>query len=170
MTHISHARSRLSPAKSLSDTWLLGSIGVPNCDLSVYGPNGFFRGFNGSVSGLRNAQLDVRAYYADENKGVALVIANPSLQTASVTILDQYTGNSVKLAIFAGRSDSRYFSLSCFSGWYDFAITLASEPSIKYHIAGHVETGKGSISDPALGGVLNYDGNKEGDDKQADGK
>jgi phospholipase C len=148
----------VEPGRSLSDTWLLGSIGVTNCDLSVYGPNGFFRGFHGSVAGLRNAQLDVRVYYNNEDNGIALAIVNPSPQTANVTILDQYTGKSVGLAINAGRSDSRYFSLSRFSGWYDFAITIATDPSIKYHFAGHVETGKDSISDPAIGGLLNDDG------------
>jgi phospholipase C len=148
----------VEPGKSLSDTWLLGSIGVANCDLSVYGPNGFFRGFNGSVAGLRNAQLDVRVYYNNQNNGIALGIANPSPQMANVTILDQYSGKSVALAINAGRSDSRYFSLSRFSGWYDFSITVAADPSIRYHFAGHVETGKDSISDPALGGLLNHDG------------
>jgi phospholipase C len=148
----------VEPGKSLSDTWLLASIGVANCDLSVYGPNGFFRAFNGGVVGLRHAQLDVRVYYNNEDNGIALAILNPSQQTANVTILDQYTGKSVALAINAGRSDSKYFSLSRFSGWYDFSITVATDPSIKYHFAGHVETGKDSFSDPALGGLLNHDG------------
>jgi phospholipase C len=148
----------VEPGRSLSDTWLLGSIGVANCDLSVYGPNGFFREFIGSVAGLRNAQLEVHVYYNNDDNGIALAIVNPSLQAANVTILDQYTGKSVALAINAGRSDSRYFSLSRLSGWYDLSITVATDPSIKYRFAGHVETGKDSTSDPALGGLLNDDG------------
>jgi len=143
----------VEPGKPLSDTWLLGSIGLVTGDLSVYGPNGFFRGFSGSVSGLRNAQLDVRASYDHGNNGITLTIGNPSSQTALVTILDQYTGNSVQLTINAGRSASQYFTLSRLSGWYDFVITVASDASIRYHFAGHVETGKDSISDPALGGL-----------------
>jgi len=150
----------VEPGKSLSDTWSLASIGVVNCDLSVYGPNGFFRGFNGSVSGLRAAQLDVRAYYDNNNNGIALAIANPSAQPASVTILDQYTGRSVNVDINAGRSDSKYFSLARFSGWYGLVIMIASDSSIKYHFAGHVENGKDSISDPALDGLLNFGANQ----------
>jgi hypothetical protein len=143
----------VEPGKSLRDTWPLASIGVANCDLSVYGPNGFFRGFNGRVSALRTAQLDVRAYYNGEGNG----IANPSSQTANVIILDQYTGERVQFAINAGRSDSKYFSLSRFSGWYDFVIKVASDSSIQYHFAGHAETGKDSISDPALSGSMDSD-------------
>jgi len=129
------------------------SLGVADCDLSVYGPNGFFREFKGSVSALRNVQLVVEAHYDAANNGIALAIANPSSRTADVAILDQYTAASVKFAIMPGHSESKYFSLARFSGWYDSATTVASEASIKYHLAGHVETGKDSISDPALGGL-----------------
>ena len=149
----------VEPGKSLNDTWSLASLGVANCNLSVYGPNGFFRGFMGNVSSLRNAQLDVRAYYDTQNNGIALQIANPTSHTANVTILDQYTGKSVELAINAGRSDSKYFSLTRLSGWYDLVIAVASDSSIKYHFAGHVETGKDSVSDPAIGGLPDDDAN-----------
>ena len=44
------------------------------------------------------------------------------------------------------------YSLNRFSSWYDFVITVASDSSIEYHLAGHLETGTDSISDPALGG------------------
>jgi phospholipase C len=144
----------VEPGKSLSDTWLFGSLGVAGCALSVYGPNGFFRGFGGSVSGLRKAQLHVCAGYDGEKCGIDLRIANPSSQTANVSILDQYTDKSVKFTIGAGQTESRYFSLSHFGGWYDLVITVASDASIKYHFAGHAENGKDSISDPALGGLL----------------
>src|SRR5262249_22326027 len=40
----------VEPGKSLSDTWQLSSIGIALCDLSVYGPNGFYRRFKGAVS------------------------------------------------------------------------------------------------------------------------
>ncbi len=153
----------VEPGKSLSDTWPLTSLGLGNCDLSVYGPNGFFREFTGSVSGLQNAQLDVRAFYNTGDNGIALQIANPSSQTANVTIVDRYTGKKVNLTVNAGRSDSRYFSLMPLFGWYDFVITVASDPSVRYEFAGHVETGRDSISDPALGGLANFGGDQEGD-------
>jgi phospholipase C len=56
----------------------------------------------------------------------------------------------VELTINAGQSDSRHFPANRFAGWYDFVITVASDPSIKYQFAGHLENGKDSTSDPAL--------------------
>ncbi|MBZ5634471.1 MAG: phospholipase C, phosphocholine-specific [Acidobacteriia bacterium] len=158
----------VEPGKTLTDTWLLGSIGLPNCDLSVHGPNGFFRGFKGSVFGLRNWQLDVRAVYNEKTNGITLVITNPASHTANVTILDQYSGKSDKIAIGPGGSKSEYYSLQRFSGWYDFVITVASDSSIEYHLAGHLETGDDSISDPALGGLQNYHGGDNEHDEGSD--
>jgi hypothetical protein len=37
---------------------------------------------------------------------------------------------------------------------YDFVITVASDQGFSYELAGHLETGKDSISDPAMGGLL----------------
>jgi phospholipase C len=36
-------------------------------------------------------------------------------------------------------------------GWYDLTITVDSDASFVRRYAGHVETGKASMSDPALG-------------------
>ena len=160
----------VEPGRSLSDTWLLRSIGVADCDLSVYGPNGFFRGFKGSVSNWPNAQLDGHVSYNDDDNGIGLRIGNPSSDTASVTILDQYTGKKVGLDIDAGGSESIDFSLERFSGWYDFLITVASDSSVEYHFAGHVETGEDSISDPLFGGPLKHDGNDDEGDNRGDNR
>jgi phospholipase C len=49
-------------------------------------------------------------------------------------------------------------SLQRFYGWYDLIITVAGDPTFKYRLAGHVETGAESISDPALGGLVTLQG------------
>ena len=87
----------VEPNKSLSDTWNLGAIGVADCDLSVYGPNGFFRAFKGSVSALRTAQLDLQTDYDEILGDITLVITNLSTQSAKVSILDKYRDRSVDL-------------------------------------------------------------------------
>jgi hypothetical protein len=75
----------------------LGAIGVADCDLSVYGPNGFFRAFKGSVSALRTAQLDLQIDYDEILGDITLVITNLSTQSAKVSILDKYRNRSVDL-------------------------------------------------------------------------
>jgi phospholipase C len=36
-------------------------------------------------------------------------------------------------------------------GWYDVTITSSGDTAFVRHLAGHVESGRVSISDPALG-------------------
>jgi phospholipase C len=141
----------VEPNKSLSDTWSLGAIGVPDCDLSVYGPNGFFRAFKGSVSSLRRAQLDVRTDYDEKGGDLTLIIRNPAARPAHVFVFDKYKGQKFDATIMPAAAVSARLSLSREFGWYDLIITVESETSIEYHFAGHVENGKDSISDPMLG-------------------
>ena len=49
-------------------------------------------------------------------------------------------------------------SLDQFYGWYDLIVTVAGDPTFQYRLAGHVETGKDSFSDPALGGLVTLKG------------
>jgi phospholipase C len=44
-----------------------------------------------------------------------------------------------------------HWSLSSSYGWYDLTITVDSDPTFCQQIAGHVETGRDSVSDPLLG-------------------
>jgi len=41
-----------------------------------------------------------------------------------------------------------------FQGWYDLVITVEQDPTFEYRFAGHIETGRESISDPAMGGLV----------------
>jgi phospholipase C len=141
----------VEPGKALSDSWFLGSIGLADCDLSVYGPNGFLRAFQGSVSGLRSSQLDVTLVYDAPGNGIRLVIGNLSSRTAEVRVLDRYSGESLEIDIQARQTVSKHLSVADLAGWYDLVISVGSDPGIVYHFAGHVENGKDSISDPALG-------------------
>src|SRR5262245_58606544 len=126
----------VEPNKSLSDNWNLGAVGVAGCDLSVYGPKGFFRGFKGNVSALRTTQLDLQTSYDAIVGDITLVITNLSTQSAKVSILDKYRGGKVDLTINAGATALNQRSLSRESGWYDLVITMDTDSSIEYHFAG----------------------------------
>jgi phospholipase C len=88
--YTSRATYTVEPGKSLSDTWQFSSIGLALCDLSVYGPNGFYRAFKGAVSSLRNLQLDVTPQYSPQTNGIILVIRNNASSTAAVDLVDRY--------------------------------------------------------------------------------
>lgn len=140
----------VEPFKTLSDNWLAGSIGLAKCDLSVYGPNGFFRSFKGSVADLRARQIDVRAEYNDLRNGITLTLTNFTPENLAVSVRDAYTRESLTLAIAGGHSDLRFFSVGRQFGWYDLLITV-KETDIEYRVAGHLETGRDSFTDPAIG-------------------
>jgi phospholipase C len=143
----------VEPRKTLADNWNLSSIGLLNCNLSVHGPNGFLRVFKGSVAALRKLQLEVRANYDSREMSIALRISQRSSQPIKVNVLDNYTGKTVALSIKPNDTMSKSWPLSHLYGWYDLVITTDADASVEYHLAGHVENGKDSISDPALGGL-----------------
>jgi phospholipase C len=138
----------VEPHKRLSDTWSGGA----DYDLSVYGPNGFLRGFKGSLPGPGKANLEVEALCDHKGNGITLSILNRALQPAKISVRNQYTGDTFEQVLDAGKSLSKDWPLIRLFGWYDLVITVDGDAGFEYRFAGHVETGRDSISDPALGG------------------
>ena len=140
----------VEPGKQLSDTWNeTGSY-----DLSVYGPNGFVRYFRGSI-GSAAAALGVSSKYNTYAQGsIGLSITNVAGSPAEVSVLNAYTGNSVTRLLQTGKTFADDVSLQQFYGWYDLIVTVAGDSTFNYRLAGHVETGQDSFSDPALGGLV----------------
>jgi len=145
----------VEPGKTLTGTWNVPS----SYNLSVYGPNGFVRFFNGSI-GTGAATLNVRASYDTEDgrASIGWRITNLSVNDAEVHVLDAYTGESGMRVLQTNETFEDELSLDHFHGWYDLIVTVASDPSFKYRLAGHVETGQDSFSDPALGGLVTLKG------------
>lgn len=146
----------VEPGKHLDGVWNVAS----SYDLSVYGPNGFLRSFKGRI-GAGAAILDVVSRYDTKGQGgIVLAIANDTGVPAQVNVLDAYTGRSSTKThephdrSKMHREPQEIFTLDRFGGWYDFIVTIAGDPSFRYQLAGHVETGRESISDPALGGFV----------------
>jgi phospholipase C len=137
--------------KSLGDAWTVKE----SYDLSVYGPNGFFRSFKGSVAAhTMRARLDVRASYNTSDQGVVtLRIVNSGEHTAKVSVVDAYTGKERNELLAPHEDMDHDWSLDSTHGWYDLIVRVAADDAFEYRLAGHVETGRDSMSDPALGGL-----------------
>jgi phospholipase C len=139
----------VAPSSTVSDTWPFN--GHKAYDLSVYGPNGFFRGFKGSVGGSDNANLDVSVTY-DDGPGLTLTVRNLAKgHAATVRIVDAYTRQTVTQTLATGKVLVWHWALGATFGWYDLTISVDSDPTFQERVAGHVETGKDSFSDPMLG-------------------
>jgi phospholipase C len=44
--------------------------------------------------------------------------------------------------------------LQQYFGWYDLVVSVSQDSTFEHRLAGHVETGRDSFSDPALGGLV----------------
>lgn len=133
------------------DTYPVSGAGLSGYDLSVYGPNGFFRAFRGSLNGAATTQLGVHVTYHKERDGVTLTLTNTGELPADLSVTNVYSGKAVSVHLNAGDRDERTYELHPTFGWYDFVITSDSDSTFRYQLAGHLETGEESRTDPAIG-------------------
>jgi phospholipase C len=117
-------------------------------DLSLHGPNGFFRHFAGSGSPALRVDVD-----SDHGPGRLRVRLQPQSggrrrQETVVHIADAFgpdrTGRlrrGEELIVDTNRS----------GGWYDLALTTPGDSSFSYQLAGRLESAERLTSDPQLG-------------------
>ena len=136
--------------KRLSDTWDAAS----GYDLSVHGPNGFFRAIKGGNPAAQGANLDVTASYEEQTSTIVLEVTNLDSRRAQVAVRDCYTGQVKTLSLAPGETRTEHWSLTRTRGWYDLLVTVHGDSRFERRYAGHLENGRDSISDPAMGGLL----------------
>jgi len=134
----------VEPGKSLSDVWAVAGA----YDLSVYGPNGFFRRFKG---GLLGSDIEVGVSYDANGGGVGLVLTNRGREPRLVLAGDDYSHQQFAQVLLPGENVGKYWSLHQSFSWYDVTVKVEGDSGFLRHLAGHVETGKDSVSDPAIG-------------------
>ena len=144
----------VEPGKHLTDSWSVAST----YNLSVFGPNGFVRYFNGSTGSQAAALAVSSKYHHGDRHSIEWKITNVSPHGAEVNVLDAYTGESIRQHLHPGETFEDEQSLNRFFGWYDLIVTLGGDTTFDYRLAGHVETGEDSFSDPALGGLVTLKG------------
>ncbi|PXX28647.1 MULTISPECIES: phosphocholine-specific phospholipase C [Burkholderia] len=141
-------RYTVEAGKQLTDTWALDANG--SYLVSVWGPNGYFRRFAGSAAADAAAKPEITACYDAANGDVYVTFANAGSSALTVTATDvAYGGAARTLTIPAGQRVEAHWDLSCSSHWYDLQFAVAGNAGWMRRIAGHVETGKASITDPA---------------------
>lgn len=138
----------VEPGKQLADDWAFAS----GYDLSVFGPNGFFRRFKDGEGG-RHAGLRIHARYDGRRNEIVLEAANRGPDRVELTVSNRYSSRSIKLSLRPGYTQTKAWSLSRTRGWYDLVITIEGDPQFESRYAGHLENGEDSISDPGMGGL-----------------
>ena len=140
----------VEPGKKLAGKWNVTS----QYDLAVYGPNGFARYFKGSIAAGAAALAVHTKYERDDCGSIELRITNIGTRKATVVILDAYTGEDDLRHLRPGETLEQGKRLNRFYGWYDLVVKVSDDPTFEGRLAGHVETGDDSYSDPALGGLV----------------
>jgi phospholipase C len=130
-------------------------------DYIVHGPNGFLRRFSGKAAGKHwfggfgggeAALPDVAEAYDVANGNLQLHLKNSGTARCTFSVKNAYAQHDVTQVKLRGGDDTQvYLDLRGSHGWYDVTITVDTDPSFTRRLAGHVETGKSSMSDPALG-------------------
>lgn len=139
-------RYTVEAGKSLNDDWSTEKDDG-RYDLEIFGPNGFFRKYKG---GPEFAGLEVMLTCDTKKGGIVLDLVNKSKESRDVEIKSNaygYKGSEEKLK--AAQKLRKQWMLSGSGNWYDFSIVL--KDGGLYRFAGRVETGKDSVSDPAMG-------------------
>ncbi|MEU8606861.1 phospholipase domain-containing protein [Actinoplanes sp. NPDC048791] len=135
----------VEPGKSVTGTW----AAARSYDVSVHGPNGFCRTFVGSAQAPAVAMT---TEYDQRAEKVTLSFTNPGPEPVQLTIRDRYTGRQTTVPVRGGRAASRSWGVARTRGWYDLTVTAGKDLHRRY--AGHLENGRDSISDPAMGGLV----------------
>jgi phospholipase C len=130
---------------------------VPNpgtYDLSLHGPNGFFRHFAGSPATVLSVEehgdhgvgrLRLRIVSGDGRHGPRREHRHPTV----VHVADAYgSDRTIELDVTEEITIDTHDS----GGWYDIALTTPSDASFGYQVAGRLESAAQLTSDPQLGG------------------
>ncbi len=142
------------PGDTLHPQFPLSLFRDSRYSVEVQAPNGFYRSFTGS---LNSWHVQVETEY--EEKGSKLTgnllvhLRNSSPEILTVTVADNsYKAGTITKTFGPGHGDSVVLHLKRSHGWYDFTVK-ANGSDGEARFAGRVETGRASMSDPAMGSV-----------------
>jgi phospholipase C len=123
----------------------------------VYGPNGYYWRFTGSGA----ARPEVRLATTGAGKREAAFTVLPGEGVKSDMISIQPLSYNMQLAGWRARLNpgthrqgrTHEWDLRATHGWYDFDVTRDGDPTWRVRLAGRMDDGQPSMSDPAIGGA-----------------
>ncbi|HEY1610359.1 MAG TPA: phospholipase C, phosphocholine-specific [Paraburkholderia sp.] len=150
-------RYTVEAGKTLSDTYELSSTNGVYA-FEVFGPNGYVRRFSGNATPAQSAatghghapQPEVSAQYDSANGNVVLTFANTGGGAARLSVTDNAYGALARpVVVPAGARIAETWVLATSHHWYDLSVANRDDSTFLRRLAGHVENGRPSISDPA---------------------
>ena len=143
----------LAAGTTLSDYWSAVDVTAGLYALSVYGPNGFLRGFGGDIGiAAGGANPEVETNYDAAGTNLILHVTNSGTADCVLTLSpNRYSSATAQThAVAAGQSIDIVWPLADSAHWYDLRLTSDHDKHFERRLAGHIETGQASTSDPAF--------------------
>jgi len=139
----------VEPGSRVTDSWRLADFEAGHYHVRVDGPNGFMREFKGSPG---EPALGVRVAYArGSRQALEIELVNRGDKEVEVTIVDNaYGAQAQKSNVAAGKSQTIRIDVARQGGWYDLSLGVTESPHLLRRLAGRVETGAWSTTDPAM--------------------
>ncbi|GAA1936918.1 phosphocholine-specific phospholipase C [Kitasatospora viridis] len=131
--------------RALTGEWQLATGAYA---FTVHGPNGFLREFHGTAGA---AGVELTAGHDGHSEQLKLELHNGGSTPVELTVTDGYGAPARHYHLRPGGKAVHTVHAQCNHGWYDVTVTADDDASWQRRLAGHVETGKASFSDPALG-------------------
>jgi phospholipase C len=141
----------------------------------VLSANGFHRRFKGDLTALRGRNApapEVRVSYDAARGGLRLEARNDGAGRLALKVRSNKVygplntarshdlpggeqrhgvGTEWELQLHGRSTQSLYWNLDSTGGWYDLRVSCDADPSFLRRLAGRLETGRHSVSDPAMG-------------------
>ena len=142
-------RYTVEAGKQLSDYWSAARYTQGIYDLEAHGPNGFLRQWRGSVAAGMGPAPELAATYEASGGRLRLTLSNQGAATCTVTVKNEYVAGDVRIyPLVADASVTDTWALDGQANWYDLSATVAELPGFWRRLAGHVEDGRPSRSEP----------------------
>jgi len=152
-------RYTVEAGKQIDGSWTM----TPGAayDLWVLGPNGWHRHVAGTLprAGTVQPRPEVRVQADRVNLELVLTLSNSGTSTATFTLQAlRYGDDATRIwAVPAGSTQTVRVPLERDHRWYDHLLRVKELTGFGRRLAGHVENGEPSVSDPAMGGTALLD-------------
>lgn len=144
---------------SITEQWPLAHFKGDDYHLRVYGPNGFYREYQGNA---KDPMIDMNYEYGQNGRSKSNGGRNMTLKmnnldkdhACEIEIVDNaYNQKPISKTIPSSNEITILLDQDKSFGWYDFSVHVKGNSSFSRRFAGRIENGEESFSDPQMGEV-----------------
>jgi phospholipase C len=141
-------RYTVEAGKTLSDNWNAETYSKSVYALEAHGPNGFLRVWRGDVTNAA-AMPEISLAYRPDNNSLQLIMTNSAARACTFAVSNAYFSEDVRIYVVpANGNKTDTWDLTRFANWYDLSVTVAEASGWLRRVAGHMENGAASTSEP----------------------